>query len=123
MALERRRTDSTPQVQSPAPLQTSSPTHIKVKFFNTRNLAIIVMGAVFIVAMMRADPKDIPEIVNSICSSHDVAIIGWIFAVFILLMSIALIRIICKINEREIERLVKERDLLQKTLLEGGGKS
>jgi len=100
-------------------LQSSATPHIiNARLFNTRNLAIIVTGAVFIVAIFRADPKDIPKIVDTIVSSGRVSMIGWIVAVIILVAAIVLIKIMCKVYDREIERIVKERDQLQKQLLE-----
>jgi len=94
---------------------------IKAKFFNTRNLAIVVSGIVLAIALCRADQKDIPEIVKTIVNSEHVSIIGWVVAVIILVAAIVLIKVMCKIYDREIERLVKERDQLQKELLKRNG--
>jgi len=121
MSGERRRPEPGGLQQAQTALQTSHPTHISVKFFNTRNLAIIVTGLVFIVALIKAQRQDVPQIVQTICSSRDIAIIGWGFAVFILVVAIALLRIVCSIYDKEMDRLVKERDRLQEKLLANHG--
>ena len=105
-------------------LQSSRPVYvINAKFFNTRNLSIAVTGIVLCVALIKADSKDIPQIVNTLVNSGRFSIFGWFIAVIILVASIILIRIMCKIYDREIERLVKERDQLQAKLLENSGKA
>jgi len=119
---DQREPASTPQnVPEPA-LQSSTPPHIiNARFFNTRNLAIVVTGVVFAIALFKADQKDIPKIVETIVNSEHISIIGWIVAIIILVASIVLIKIMCIIYDKEIERLVKERDQLQKRLLEKNG--
>jgi hypothetical protein len=73
---------------------------------------------VFIVPLLKADSKDIPKIVETIVDSRRVAVVGWIVAVIILIASIVLIWILCKVYDKEIARLVAERDRLQQRLLE-----
>jgi hypothetical protein len=104
---------SEPAIQSSAP-----PAVINAKFFNTRNLSIVVSGLVLTVALLKADSKDIPKIVDTIVNSQHISIIGWIIAGIILIASVACIKIMSKIYDKEIERLVNERDQLQKLLLE-----
>lgn len=73
------------------------------------------------VAMFRADSKDVPKIVETIVNSGHVSMVGWIVAVTILIAAIVLIKLMCKIYDREIERICKERDQLQKQILERSG--
>jgi hypothetical protein len=103
-----------------AELQSSKGRVPRVMFFTTRNLSVIVSGAVFMTALIKADKTDIPKIVEMLVSSGHVAFIGWAFAVVILAGSVWLMKMSTKIHDREIERLVKERDLLQKRLLTPG---
>ena len=76
---------------------------------------------VLTVALLKADSKDVPEIVKTIVGSEHVALIGWIVAFIILIVAIVFIKLMCHIYDKEIERLVKERDQLQKHLLEKSG--
>jgi uncharacterized membrane protein len=112
-----------PAAPGPAPsLQSSSPSpQVNVRFFNTRNLAIVVSGCVFIFALWKSDPKDVPQIVQIICGSRDIALLGWIIAFIVLAVAIVFIMILCKIHDREIERISKERDRLQEMLLKKTG--
>ncbi|HUZ06565.1 MAG TPA: hypothetical protein VMV89_03670, partial [Candidatus Paceibacterota bacterium] len=70
---------------------------------------------------LKADSKDIPKIVETIVNSGHVAMVGWIIAAFFLVTAIAIIRILCRFYDKEIERICKERDQLQKHLLEKNG--
>jgi uncharacterized oligopeptide transporter (OPT) family protein len=111
-----------PSASSPT-LQSSKTTRdIYAKFFTTRNLSVIVVGVVLIIALFRADPKDIPRIVEILAGSSNSAIIGWAIAFIILAGAVILVKLMKKIYENEIERLAKERDQLQRMLLERGGK-
>ena len=49
------------------------------------------------------------------------AVLGWAIASIILIGSVFMVRVLMKIHDREIERLVQERDLLQKKLLASPG--
>src|ERR1039458_7339256 len=86
---------------TPALQSSGSPKVIHAKFFNTRNLAILVSGSVFIVALLKADSKDIPKIVETIVDSRRVAVVGWIVAVINLIASIVLFWILCKVYDKE----------------------
>jgi hypothetical protein len=111
-----------PKKAPESPLQSSVPTHIiNAKFFNTRNLSIAVTGIVFSIALLKADSKDVPKIVELIANSPKISFLGWVIAVIILIAAVVLMKIMCKIYDKEIERLVKERDQLQKQLLEKNG--
>jgi high-affinity nickel permease len=121
MPPEKHQSDQARPATNPHILQTSNQKDGMVKFFSTRNLSVIVMGVIFLVALWRAQPKDIPQIVETICGSHDISIIGWLFALIILVSAIVFLRILTRIHDREIERLVKERDKLQKKLLSRSG--
>jgi high-affinity nickel permease len=95
---------------------------ISVKFFTTRNLSILVIGLVLVVAMIRADANDIPKIVETLAGSRSTAVIGWSIAFVILAAAVIFIKMMSHIYEKEIERLCKERDKLQSTLLKNGEK-
>jgi hypothetical protein len=100
-------------------IQSSSDARPKrVTFFTTRNLSVLVTGAVIIVGLFRADTKDIPKIFETLFESHPGCALGWIIAVVILVAAIILIRIVMRIDGKEIDRLAKERDELQKRLLD-----
>jgi hypothetical protein len=77
-----------------------------------------VSGAVFIVALLKAEAKDVPQIVETIVGSKDVALIGWIVAAIILVVAVVFLKILCVLYDREIERLVTERDQLQRYLMQ-----
>lgn len=80
-----------------------------------------MVGAVLIIAMTRADTKDIPKIVETLANSNHSAVLGWSIATIILIGSVFIIKMMCKIHDREIERIAKERDQLQQKLLNLGG--
>lgn len=88
-----------------------------MRFFNTRNLSVLVAGAVAIVGLLKADQKDIPKIFETLFASHAWCALGWIIAVVILASSIIFVRLLMRIDGKEIDRLAKERDRLQKRLL------
>jgi len=93
---------------------------IVAKFFTTRNLSVIIIGAVLVIAITRADPKDIPIIVQTLVDSRSTAVIGWSIALIILIGAVVFIRLLTYVYEKEIERICKERDKLQSKLLGGG---
>jgi hypothetical protein len=78
------------------------------------------VGALLIIAMLRADPKDIPTIVQTLVDSHSTALIGWSIAVIILVAAIVFIKLLSYVYDKEIERLCQERDKLQNKLLGDG---
>jgi predicted membrane metal-binding protein len=98
-------------------IQSSDSKPGRVRFFSTRNLSVLVTGAIVVVGEVKADPKDIPKIFDSLFASHLWAALGWALAIILLICSIILIRIIMMIDGKEIDRLAKERDELQKKLL------
>lgn len=103
-------------------LQTSD-RPVRVQFLNTKGLAVIVTGLVFIVALLRARPSDIPIIVKDFASSYLVDVLGWLIAFIILVVAIIFIWLMRKDHQSEIGRLAKERDELQGKLLARIGKS
>jgi hypothetical protein len=109
--------DDNPAETPQASLQTSKTQVVLARFFTTRNLSVIMAGTVLIIAMTRADSKDIPQIVATLANSKSSAVLGWSVATIILVVSVFLVRILSRIHDREIERLVKERDQLQQKLL------
>lgn len=77
----------------------------------------MVTGAVVLVALLKADSKDIPRIVEILFGSDTFAVMGWILAVVFLVGGVLFVRMQQKIYELEIDRLAKERDRLQITLM------
>jgi len=108
-----------PQKPNPALQSSKSGQPTVARFFTTRNLSVVIVGAVLIIAMFRADSKDIPAIVQTLVDSRSTAIIGWAIAAIVLLGSIVVIRLLSHVYENEIERICKERDKLQNKLLGG----
>lgn len=85
---------------------------------NTKGLAVIVTGAVVIVALVRAKQSDIPVIVKEFLDSPFVAAAGWFVAAVILIASIICFKVVGRDHSHELDRLAKERDRLQSKLLE-----
>jgi len=83
----------------------------------SKNLSIIVVGIVLIVAIIMADPKDVPKIVDIVVGSHVWATTGWVLAVIFLIAGIALMKLLMTIYDKEIDRIAKERDYLQNILI------
>ena len=75
---------------------------------------ILVLGTI---ALLRADPCDIPDVLTAVFASDVFRWLGWIVAGVILLISIIVVYIVCKIYPKELERVCKERDRLQEHLL------
>ena len=111
-----------PGLQKPNPaLQSSKSGQPTVaRFFTTRNLSVVIVGVVLIIAMFRADSKDIPAIVQTLVDSRSTAIIGWAIAAIVLIGAVVIVRLLSHVYEQEIERICKERDKLQNKLLGGG---
>jgi len=86
---------------------------IHARFFTTRNLSVIVSGLVAILALSKADSKDIPKIVETLAGSNHVGILGWAVASVILAGTIVLVKLVMKIHDREIAWIAKECDQLQ----------
>jgi hypothetical protein len=84
----------------------------------SKNLSIIVVGAVLIVAIIKAESKDIPLIVQTLVESHVWATTGWVFAGVILITAVVVIRVLLNLYQKEINRIARERDELQKILLD-----
>lgn len=106
--------DKNQQKQTP-PIQSSQRGRSPV--LTSRNISIVITGAVFIYAIYRADSKDIPKIVESLVGSNTFAVVGWILACVFLLGAIISIKLQSRIYEKELNRLAKERDELQRLLL------
>ena len=84
----------------------------------SKNLSIVVTGAVLIVAILRADPKDIPKIIEVLLESHVWATTGWVLAGVILIASIVMVKLLLKFYGNELKRVAKERDELQSMLIQ-----
>jgi hypothetical protein len=102
--------------EEPPPIQSSQRFH--VPGITTKNLSVVVVGLVAIVAIWKAEPRDIPKIVETIFGSHVFCAVGWTLAIVILLASVVLIRLLIGRDNQEINRLSQERDDLQRRLLE-----
>ena len=77
---------------------------------------MIVSGPVAILALSKADSKDIPKIVETLAGSNHVGILGWAVGGVIHAGTIVLVKLVMKIHDREIERIAKECDQLQTRL-------
>jgi ATP/ADP translocase len=89
----------------------------RVPGITTKNLSVVVTGLVAIIAILKADKRDIPKIVDTIFGSHVFAVVGWTLAIVILLVSVVSIKLLIQRDDKEINRLTDERDYLQKRLL------
>jgi hypothetical protein len=98
-----------------SPLQSSW--RFRTPVFATRGIWIMTIGAVAIVALLRAKREDIPLIVKMLVDSYGFCATGWILAVVIVLTSIILVKLLKSTFKQEIDRLTKERDELQKRLI------
>ena|SRR6266581_1547647 len=97
------------------PIQSSL--RFRVPGITTKNLSIVIVGLVAIVAIWKAKQEDIPKIVETIFSSHLFCVIGWALAFVILLGSVVFIKLLIRFYDKEVIRLSKERDELQTRLL------
>jgi hypothetical protein len=76
-----------------------------------------MIGAVFIVALLKAKQEDIPLIVKMLVESHLFCATGWILTIVILLASVILVLLLKSTFREEIKRLSRERDELQRKLI------
>jgi uncharacterized membrane protein YozB (DUF420 family) len=83
----------------------------------TKNLSIVVTGLVLVVALLKADTKDIPEVVKILFGSDTFTVVGWTLAVVFLLGGAIFVKLQDRLHQREISRVSGERDELQKLLL------
>jgi hypothetical protein len=97
------------------PIQSTG--RFRVPLITTKNLSVVIFGAVAIFALMKAKQEDIPIIVKTLVDSYLFCAIGWILAVVVLLSSVVLIKLLMRFYDREVARLSKERDELQTRLL------
>ena len=88
----------------------------------SKNISIIITGSVLIVALFRADPKDIPVIVDTLTKSNIWAAVGWTLAGSFLFAAAVIIKLLTRFYDREMNRLAQQRDELQRILLERQGK-
>ena len=87
---------------------------------NSQHLSIVVVATVLILAICRAETKDIPKIVETLFSSNTFATVGWVLLAVTVIIAILAIRFIMKRYETELERVCAERDKLQDHILRGG---
>lgn len=79
---------------------------------------MICTAVVLLTAILKADSKDIPKIIEAALSSNIFAAVGWTLAVAFLVAGGGCVIFLSKIYNREITRLSAERDALQRRLLE-----
>jgi hypothetical protein len=101
------------------PIQSSE--RLRHPVLTSKNLSIVVTGAILIVALLKADSKDVPEIVKTVVSSNTMAIVGWTLAIVLLIGSVVFIRLLIKFYDQEMKRIARERDYLQAILIERKG--
>lgn len=99
----------------PPPIQSSD--RFRVPVLSTKNLSIVVSGVVAIVALLKAKREDIPKIVEILTKSHTVCAVGWTLAIVFLLASVVSVKLLIRLNDREMRRLSDERNDLQKRWL------
>lgn len=78
-------------------------------------LAALILGSI---TLLRCAPEDIPKVAATIFTSNLFNWIGWIIATIVLLTTIVFLRYDHNIKARELDRVCKERDLLQEKLLQ-----
>lgn len=74
---------------------------------------ILVLGGI---ALLRAEPADIPKVLQSIFTSNAFFWMGWFFAVIILISALIIGYIMFRKYPKELDRVCKERDRLQEKL-------
>jgi len=100
----------------PGGIQSSKP--LREPILTSKNLSVVVTGALGAIALLKADTKDIPVIIKTLAESKETHITGWVIAGIFLVSSIVLVRLMKYLYEAEIDRLARERDRLQRILLE-----
>ena len=97
------------------PIQSSG--RFRVPVITTKNLSVVIFGAVAVFALIKAKQEDIPLIVKMLVDSYLFCATGWILAVVILFAAVVLTKLLMRFYDREVARLSKERDELQTRLL------
>jgi hypothetical protein len=75
---------------------------------------VIILGTI---ALVRCEPKQIPEVLDSIFSNRIFSWAGWIVAVLVLVAAIVICKMKDEMHDREMDRVVKERDKLQEAAI------
>lgn len=88
----------------------------------SKNISIVVTGAVLIVALFKADSKDIPQIVDTLVQSNVWAAVGWTLAGAFLFAAAVIVKLLTRLHDKEMKRITTERDGLQSMLLGNGVK-
>lgn len=87
----------------------------------SKNLSIVIVGAVLLAAIIKADAKDIPQLLQILFGSKVWATTGWIFAVVELIAAVVMIKLLTRHYDKEMNRLAQERDYLQSMLIKRSG--
>jgi hypothetical protein len=110
-------TQSPPKSEPEKPASIQSSRSWRIPSIPTKSLSVLVVGGVFVAALLKADPKDIPELVRIMFSSDLFCGVGWVLAVAFLAFGVILVVILGNLHSREISRIASERDRLQDLLL------
>lgn len=92
-------------------------TTVKGVGLRVAGIGSILSAAVLITAICRAEPKDIPKIVEIVFGSNTYQHTGWVVATLVLIGCAIFYRILRTTYQQEINRLSAERTELQKKLL------
>lgn len=78
----------------------------------------LVVAIAVLIAVWRAQNADLPKIVESVSKAlESSAIVGWLVAACLLLLSGVVITIVVSLYRRELDRIATKRDELQERLL------
>lgn len=83
----------------------------------SKNLSIVVVGIFLITAILKADSKDVPKIVQYLFGSYAFATTGWVLAAVVLIAAIVVFKLSLRLHDAELKRIVEERDYLQSLLI------
>ena len=103
---------------STQPAATQTSVGIALPSLAPGSLSVVCTAVVLLAAIFRADPKDIPKIIEGALGSNVFAAIGWTLAVVFLAVGSACVFFLSRIYNREIARISAERDTLQNRLLQ-----
>jgi len=74
-------------------------------------------GVVVLTAILKADQKDIPKIIETLFGASGFITLGWFVAGIILITSVMMIWFLIRKYDKEMDRVCKERDRLQEFIL------
>lgn len=83
----------------------------------TQGLTVVLSAIVLIIALLKCDSKDVPKIIDSLVGTSAWPIIGWTLAIVFLIFGAIIVELQRRSYTREIDRLVQDRNDLQKRLM------